>query len=150
MKKILISLLYISMAKITTAQITIGRTFQDSVYAVASDSIYNEISILGARVATALNNVELISPKGREIKQQVFKAVRTHKTCDEVYQLCQFDTIYLTHSYNLCKIMELSKLERIKYPYARLPRYASAISEEHTRLHPEVFQMYRDSHNGQD
>ncbi|MGB4837772.1 MAG: hypothetical protein WBP08_02155 [Saprospiraceae bacterium] len=146
MLKISSSVCLIFFFSISMAQVPIYGTFKDSVYAVASDPIYNEVSILGAQIATSLNNVDLRSGKGMEIRKSIYAKMMNQNTCEEVFQLCQYDSLYLNHTYKVCKMGELSKIVSTRYPYENLPRYQSAISKEHTRPHPEVFQMYIDSH----
>ena len=109
MFRIFVILLCALFSCMSFAQIPVYGTFQDSVYAVASDSFYNEVSILGAQIATSLNNIELKSRKGIVIRKSIYTEMMNQNSCEEVFHLCHYDPVYLNHAFKTCKMGELSK-----------------------------------------
>ena len=122
-------------------------TFIDSIKAVANDPKMHEVHLLLVKVSSDLSSPEFLSSEGKMIMQSLLKATKDLKNCDDKLKLHNYEEIYKTHVYNLCRTTELDKALKEKYPYKNDSLYFDAILKYYLSIHPEIFQAHINTHS---
>lgn len=122
-------------------------TFKDSIAAVANDPLMHEDQLLLVKVTYNLQSPKFKSAESKIVLKKLFKATEKRKSCEEILKLENYEEVFIDHVFSLCRMMEINKQLKGKYPYYDNSLYFSAILKQYISIHPEVFQAHIDSHS---